>query len=268
MRAIPLGLAVQQRWRGCLRVHAPVKRNWLALAPRALYDMRLLVMLSVSRTTNRRNAYVVRHHVKLLTIFLLSTLASATAHELGHAIVGWSQGIGVVPTPMKEYVLRTELPWAVYRWIALGGVVASLVAAGLAGAWLLRKRSAEATALFAGVLLIPGAYSLRFLVAGRGHDGLEWLAAQSALGLAETGHGIDWLFVGVLVAGLILLASRRASDIRPRDALRTSGVVVIGIGFLMLCQTVNNAIFNHMFDEVTIRDVPAAAEQAARASHQ
>jgi hypothetical protein len=44
--------------------------------------------------------------------------------------------------------------------------------------WRLKSR------LFSGALTAPGFYSLRFVLAGRGHDATEFQEAQVALGLS------------------------------------------------------------------------------------
>lgn len=75
--------------------------------------------------------------------------------------------------------------------------------------WYRRHLQPEADAVLAGVLLIPGFYTVRFLLVGRGHDGLEWQEAQSALGINPSGHAIDIMFLVLSVAGCVAFAVRR-----------------------------------------------------------
>ncbi len=59
---------------------------------------------------------------RFLVLFAAAIVGASFVHALGHAVAGWLQGVAVVPTPFKEYVLRDEIVWREVAWIALGGV--------------------------------------------------------------------------------------------------------------------------------------------------
>lgn len=83
----------------------------------------------------------------------------------------------MAPTPAKECILWTQVEWQEMTWIALGGVAATkLVVVGCIG-WYLRQRNQMADVVLAGLLVPPFVYTVRFLLVGRGHDGVEWQAA-------------------------------------------------------------------------------------------
>ncbi len=44
--------------------------------------------------------------IRFVLVFAAACLAGVYVHELGHGVAGWLQGIAVVPTPAKEYVLQ------------------------------------------------------------------------------------------------------------------------------------------------------------------
>ena len=139
----------------------------------------------------------VRPSLRRAALFVGCLAGAAFAHELGHALAAWAQGIPVVPTLLKEYTLRESVHWVQYQWIALGGVVGSLLNAMAAVAWYARRERSTGEIVLAGALVMPCAYTLRFALAGRGHDGLEWQAAQVALGVSPASHLVDVLFLAV-----------------------------------------------------------------------
>ena len=190
-------------------------------------------------------------------IFSAAICATAAVHELGHAIAGLTQGLIVVPTPFKEYVLAPTVDWQQYRVLALGGPVGTLVAVVASGVWFLRRRTADAEAAFVGALLTPAAYSLRFLLAGRGHDGVEWMAAQAALGFGATGHALDRLLFGVVAVGAIAWVSARRKQIGLRTLGRATGLFLLGLVVLVAAQIGNNALFDPMFPDHRLDHVPA-----------
>ncbi len=184
-------------------------------------------------------------------IFMVATILGVYVHELGHAIAGWIQGIAVVPTPAKEYVLRPEIAWNQGIWIALGGIVGT-IAAVLAGVLLLVWRPRPATeAILAGSLLPLGFYTLRFLIAGRGHDGLEWQEAQAALRLAPAGHTVDIFFLCLLCLGLLAWAIRMRPPLR-QWFLKLPCLAFSGIILLAVLQVANNLVFNRFFPDTTV----------------
>lgn len=184
---------------------------------------------------------------RFLPIFAAVIVVTAVFHEMGHALAGWVQGIAIVPTPFKEYTLRPEVPWHQYRWIALGGIVGTLFTVAIAGVWFCTRRSLERDAAFAGALLTPAAYSLRYLVAGRGHDGLEWQAAQSALGFAPSGHALDVILLVVTALGTMTWIACRRPRVRLAGLAKGIGTFLVGLLVLVLGQVGNNALFDGIF---------------------
>jgi len=49
--------------------------------------------------------------LRYMFIFFGAVIAGVYLHELGHAVVGWVNGVAIVPTPAKEYVLQPQLAW-------------------------------------------------------------------------------------------------------------------------------------------------------------
>jgi hypothetical protein len=195
-----------------------------------------------------------RPNARYLLTFFVATILGVYLHELGHAIAGWMQGIAVVPTPAKEYILRPEVAWNEEIWIALGGVVGT-TAAVLAGIWLFLRRPTPATeAILAGTMAPLGFYAFRYLIAGRGHDGLEWQGAQAALGLAPAGHALDIFFLCLLCLGLGIWAIRMRPRLR-QWFIKLPGLAIGGIVLLVALQVANNLVFNRFFPDTTV-DAP------------
>jgi hypothetical protein len=121
--------------------------------------------------------------IRYMLLFSATVIAGVYLHEIGHAVAGWLNGVAIVPTPAKEYILQSELGWSKEIWIALGGVVGTTVAALAAALYFWRQPCSDREAVVAGAFLPLGLYTLRFLLVGRGHDATEWQAAQAALGL-------------------------------------------------------------------------------------
>ena len=197
-------------------------------------------------------------NIRYLLIFFAATVAGIYMHEVGHAVLGWVNGIAMVPTPAKEYVLQSQLAWNKEIWIALGGVLGTTVVVLAAGLYFWRKPCLDSEAILAGALLPLAFYSLRFLLVGRGHDGTEWQPAQVALGLTPAGHAIDVFFLCLLVAGFLVWGIR----LHPRLSalLRLVALAIAGILLLALLQAGNNAVFDRMFPVVKVVDVPAGLD--------
>jgi hypothetical protein len=196
--------------------------------------------------------------IRYMFIFLGALIAGVYLHEVGHAVAGWVEGVAVVPTPAKEYVLQSQLDWSKYVWVALGGVIGTTVAVLAAGAHFSRKPCFDREAILAGSLVPVGLYALRFLLVGRGHDDTEWQAAQTALGLAAAGHAIDVFFLCLFIVGVIVWGVR----LRPRwsSLLRLVPLAVGGTVLLVALQLGNNAVFDRMFPVVTVVNVPAGLD--------
>lgn len=193
-------------------------------------------------------------NTRYLLTFFLATILGVYLHELGHAVAGWIQGIAVIPTPAKEYILRSEVAWGQEIWIALGGIVGTTLAV-LAGIVLLVRRSRPVTeAILAGTLVPLGFYTLRFLIAGRGHDGLEWQEAQAALGVTPAGHALDIFFLCLLCLGILVWGIRMRPPLR-HWLLKMPGLAVAGIILLVAVQVVNNLVFSRFFLDTTV-EVP------------
>jgi hypothetical protein len=140
--------------------------------------------------------------------FAGAIVASIFIHELGHCTVAWLHGYPAIPTPAKEYILK-PLPEGVQNQMALGGIIGSVVALVAAVLWLHRCTSPMTSALLAGAITPPGFYTLRFILAGRGHDATEFQEAQAALGLSYSGHAADWLFVSLFVIVTVFCSGGR-----------------------------------------------------------
>jgi hypothetical protein len=195
-----------------------------------------------------------RAKVRYALIFSASVIAGVYVHELGHAIAGWINGVAVVPTPAKEYILQAQLDWKTETWIALGGVIGTTVVTLAATLYFWRKPSSASEAILAGAFIPPGLYAIRFLLVGRGHDGTEWQAAQAALGLPAAGHAVDVFFLCLPMAGFIIWGVRLHPP--PRSALRIIVLAVAGTILLVALQVGNNAVFDSVFPAVKIIHVP------------
>ena len=196
--------------------------------------------------------------ITYILTFCGALLAAVYLHELGHAVAGWVQGVAVLPTPAKEYILRPQLEWSKETWIALGGPTGSAVAIFVAGLYFWRKPCLNREAVLLGALLVPGVYTLRFLLTGRGHDGTEWQAAQTALGLRPAGHAIDVFFLLLVIAGLIVWGVR----LRPSlwSPLRLIALAVVGTVLLVELQFANNAVFDRVLHDASVMNVPAGLD--------
>jgi len=206
----------------------------------------------------------VAHRVGRLAPFLAATVIAAAAHELGHAAAAWILGIPAVPTPLKEYLLRDQVPWDAYRWIALGGVAASGLTVAAVLAWYARTEASARDLVLGGVLVMPFAFSVRYALAGRGHDGLEWQAAQAALGADPAGHLVDYVFLAACIVGLLLWVARRGAA----GWVRAVGAMIVlqalGLALLILLQTANNWAFDRFFGNTEVVGVPTALTPEGR----
>ena len=194
-------------------------------------------------------------NVRYTFAFAGATIAGVYLHEMGHAVAGWLQGIAVVPTPAKEYILQSHVAWNQQIWISLGGPVGTTVAVIGAMLYFLRSRRTAADAVLLGSLLPLCLYTLRFVLVGRGHDGLEWQAAQTALGLAPAGHAIDVFFLCLCLAGLALWGSRLHFPLR-YSLLKFAGLAIAGVILLVVLQAGNNRLFDGHFPATRLTNAP------------
>jgi len=123
-----------------------------------------------------------------------------------------------------------------------------------------RRRRPWSDAVLAGVLLPPCLYTIRFLVVGRGHDDVEWQAAQAALGTDPAGHVVDVLFFCLFLAGVAAWIVRRSSTLGLVRIVKLIGLMLGGISFIILLQVTNNALFDRFFPKTTTLDVPAGLD--------
>ena len=190
-----------------------------------------------------------------MLLFTGSIIVAVYLHEVGHAVAGWVNGVAVVPTPAKEYILQSQLDWSKEIWIALGGVIGTTVAALAAMFYIWRQPCSDREAILAGAFLPVGVYTFRFVLVGRGHDATEWQAAQAALDLPPAGHAIDIFFLCLLIAGIVVWVIR----LHPRlsSVLRLVIMTIIGIILLISLQVGTNAVLDRVFPRATVVNVPA-----------
>lgn len=198
-------------------------------------------------------------HLRYAAVFIGSTIAGVYLHEIGHAVAGWSQGIATVPTPAKEYILQSQVAWNQEIWISLGGPVGTTLAVVGAMVYFLRARRPEAEAVLLGALLPLCLYTIRFVLAGRGHDGLEWQAAQTALGLRPAGHAIDVFFLCLWLAGMILWGTRLRFPLR-YSLLKFAGLAIVGVTLLIALQVGNNRLFDRHFPATKVVNTPSGLD--------
>jgi hypothetical protein len=203
-------------------------------------------------------AQEMKAHLRFGLIFSAACLGAIYLHEIGHAVAGWLQGIAVVPTPAKEYVLQSEVEWSQQIWISFGGVAATLLLTLGTLLWYAFKRVPRAwsDAAVAGVFLPAGLYTLRFLIVGRGHDAWEWQATQAALGVDPAGHLIDFLFLLLSLAGIVAAAIRGRAALRLASIPKIAGLAFAGLVLVILIQVTNNALFDRVFPRTTTVNVP------------
>ena len=190
-------------------------------------------------------AAAARHGVWLILVG--AVVASLYVHELGHCLVAWLKGCPAIPTPAKEYLLR-PVSAEVQNQVALGGVLGSIGSLAAALWWFCRRPSPGRSALLAGTMAVPGFYVLRFVLAGRGHDGTEFQEAQAVLGFNYAGHAIDWLFVVLFAMATVVWFW----CVRPRPTIRLAGRLLLGsvvaLTVLVLLQVFNNMVFDPLFN--------------------
>jgi len=168
-------------------------------------------------------------------------------HEFGHALAAWVQGIASIPTPLKTYTLARGVRWEQEIWVLSGGVSGTFIISACALVWYALKGHGRGDAILAGVLAGPVAYSIRFLLVGRGHDGVEWQAAQTALGVSPTGHLLDYAFLLMVTAGLVSWVVRRRATLRFRSFLNLAALMLFGFVALATLQNINNRLFDNHF---------------------
>ena len=129
----------------------------------------------------------------------------------------------------------------------LGGILGSVATLLAAAFGLDRHPAATGSALLAGAMTSPGFYTLRFILAGRGHDATEFQDAQAALGLSYAGHAADWLFVGLFAMATVFWFWRTGARPTPWLLGRLAVGAVAALTALVLLQSINNAVFDPLF---------------------
>jgi hypothetical protein len=181
---------------------------------------------------------------KIWTLYFTTILISVYIHEIGHCIPAWINGIQAIPTPAKEYISDT-IPMELKEYVSLGGIIGSILVSLIVMFLYLNRPLKHNSAILAGAIAIPGMYTLRFILTGRGHDATEFQEAQSALGLSYSGHSLDWIFLTIFLLGTILWIYRS----KPKYKIigRLAFGFVLTIMFVIGLQVVNNAIFDPIF---------------------
>ena len=177
----------------------------------------------------------------------MALLASFSLHEIGHCAVAWVHGCPAIPTPLKEYILE-PLSAPARNLVSLGGTGGSVTALLLALGWLLRRPDPTRSAILAGAMTAPGFYTVRFLLAGRGHDATEFQEAQVALGLEYSGHALDGLFIALFVGAAAVWFWRRRPSVTFGLAGRLAAGAFAALVAVVVLQSVNNAVFDPLFE--------------------
>jgi predicted small integral membrane protein len=190
-------------------------------------------------------------------VFAAAIFVSVCIHELGHCAIVWLRGYPAIPTPAKEYILK-PLPEGVQNQMALGGIMGSVIALVAASVWVHRRPGAISSSILAGAMTAPGFYTLRFILAGRGHDGTEFQEAQAALGLSYAGHVVDWLFASLVVAATVFWFWRTRARPTPKLVVRLVVGAIAALVMLALLQSINNRVFDPIFERNPSHDRPAS----------
>lgn len=177
-------------------------------------------------------------------LYFLFIFCSAFIHEIGHCIPAWLSGYRAIPTPAMEYI-SDDIPMDLKQYVSLGGILATIILVLVILFLYTFRNKMVSSSLLAGVLALPGVYTLRFLILGRGHDATEFQEAQAAMGFSYSGHSLDWIFMIIfLTASLIwFLKSKPGYKIIGRLTLGA----IITILFIVALQEGNNALFDPLF---------------------
>jgi len=185
-----------------------------------------------------------KNELKIWLIYFGTIFLSLYIHEIGHCIPAWMHGYQAIPTPVKEY-LQESIPKELSLSVSLAGIIGTLLFSITALVAYSVKLLIN-PAILAGAIAMPGMYTLRYILFGRGHDGAEFQEAQSALGFGYSGHSLDIAFLLLFLAGAILWI------IRIRPGLKVSGRLFLGfiltIFFVIGLQFFNNLIFDPIFN--------------------
>ncbi len=185
-----------------------------------------------------------KKELKIWMQYLAVIFFSALLHEVGHCIPAWVNGYKAIPTPAMEYI-SDDIPMYLKQYVSLGGILATIFLALIILVLYSCNNRKISQSLLAGVLALPGIYTLRFLILGRGHDATEFQEAQAALGLSYSGHSLDWTLMVIFLLGILIWL------IKSKPAYRIIGRLILGailtFIFIVALQEVNNAVFDPIF---------------------
>jgi hypothetical protein len=177
-------------------------------------------------------------------IYFATILTGIYIHEIGHCIPAWVNGYSAIPTPAKEYI-SNAVPSSLTNFISLGGIIGSVLASLVIIGLFLTRKFKYGLALLAAAIAMPGMYTLRFFLAGRGHDATEFQEAQSALGLSYSGHSLDWIFLLLFVLGIAVWIWKTKPNYKSLGTVTLS--VIFTFIFVIGLQVINNVIFDPIF---------------------
>jgi len=189
-----------------------------------------------------------REEFKIWLIYFLTIFVSIYIHEIGHCIPAWVNGYTAIPTPVKQYIFET-IPPGLNELISLWGIAGTVLVSLLTFINYLFKPNRINSSVLAGGIATPGMYTLRFILIGRGHDATEFQEVQSALGLSYEGHSLDWFFITlILIVTIIWFIKSKSTS---RILIRLLIGFVLTVIFLVALQTLNNSIFDPIFQSKT-----------------
>ena len=182
--------------------------------------------------------------IRVWSIYFLTIFLSIYIHEIGHCIPAWISGIEAIPTPAKEYIMG-EIPIDLKQYISLGGIVGTILFTIIVFAFYLKKSFKNSSAILAASIAVPAIYTFRFFIVGRGHDATEFHEAQSALGLNYSGHSLDWLFLTLVLIGIVMWIAKSKPSYKNLGRLLIGSIMTLI--FIVGFQSINNAIFDPIF---------------------
>jgi uncharacterized integral membrane protein len=185
-----------------------------------------------------------KRELKIWSVYFLTILLSAYVHELGHCIPAWAHGFRAIPTPAKEYITGT-VPMDLKQIVSLGGIIGTVLVCLIILVLYFHNTNRFYSAMLAGAFALPGLYTLRYFLIGRGHDATEFQEVQSALGFSYSGHYLDWFFLIFFLTGTAIWM------LKSKPGYKIIGRLIIGFIltfiFIVGLQEVNNAIFDPIF---------------------
>lgn len=185
-----------------------------------------------------------RSELKVWLIYFVIIFFATYIHEIGHCIPAWINGYQAIPTPAKEY-MSANVPFELKQFISLGGILGTVIVSIIILILYILNPFTLNTSVLAGAMATPGFYTLRFMLAGRGHDATEFQEAQSALGLNYSGHSLDWVFLIIFSIGVVVWG------IKSKPSYKVLGRIILGfvltLIFIVCLQNINNTIFDPIF---------------------